>query len=651
MTAKTTDQIYNSRIINTYVKFIKNRYSYVNINELLSYACMEPYQVDDEGHWFTQDQIDLFYDRLVKLTGNENIAREAGQYAVSPDAIGVMRQYVLSMASPKLTYELVGKIASLVIRGSVYECKTISNNKVEITVTQKKGVKEKRFQCENRIGHFEAIILAFGHRLPQIEHPECIFTGGKACRYIISWEEMASDTLKRIRNISFLALLLANILGLLIYRQFTIDTLLPISVIAMLVVSLIVKNLEKKELVKALGHVRGSADQLMDQININYKNALVVNDIGLALSKQMSTEDILESVVRVLQNRLDYGRGMIMLANPEKSMLYFRTGFGYTEHQYTMLKNATFHLDKKESRGVFVRAFHEQKPFLVNNVEEIATFLSSRSLQFVKALGTKSFICCPIIYEGESIGVLAVDNLNVKRPLVQSDLNLLMGIAPEIGISIHNADLITARKRQFDSILKTLAASIDARDFLTAGHSEKVTEYAIGICREMGMSDQECEVIRVASLLHDYGKIGIKDSILKKRGALTPEEYAEIQTHSHKTKVILMQIGFEGIYEAVPEIAGAHHERVDGTGYPNGLKGDEIPLGARIIAVADFFEAVTAKRHYRGPIPVDTALKMLDEKRDIHYDGEVIDAFLKFYKNGLREAGVANEGDAGRLSI
>ncbi len=627
-----TDKIYNSRIINTYIKFIKNRYSYVNINELLNYACMEPYQVEDQGHWFTQEQINLFYERLVKLTGNENIAREAGQYAISPDAIGLIRQYVLSMASPKMTYELIGKIASNITRGSSYQCKTIAGNKVEIISTPHEGVNEKPFQCENRIGHFEAILLAFGHRLPHIEHPECIFKGDKSCRYIISWQQMNSDLLKIAFNISVLLAAICTIIGFFIDPLLTISTVLPIAAFLLLALSLITKHFETKELVDALGHVRTSTDQLMEQINTNYNNALVINDIGLALNKQMSTDDILESVVQVLQNRLDYGRGLIMLANADKSVLYFRTGFGYTEHQYGMLRNTTFNIDNT-SKGVFIRAFLEQKPFMINNVDEIADSLSSRSLNFVKAMGTKSFICCPITYEGESVGVLAVDNLNVKRPLVQSDLNLLMGIAPEIGISIHNATLISARNRQFDSILKTLAASIDARDVLTAGHSEKVTEYAVGISREMGMSEQDCQVVRVASLLHDYGKIGIKDSILKKRGVLTFEEYEEIKTHAEKTKAILMEIGFEGIYKDVPEIAGAHHEKVDGTGYPNGLKKEEIPMGARIIAVADFFEAVTAKRHYRDPIPVDIALKMLNEKRDIYYDGEVIDAFMKYYAN------------------
>ena len=138
-------------------------------------------------------------------------------------------------------------------------------------------------------------------------------------------------------------------------------------------------------------------------------------------------------------------------------------------------------------------------------------------------------------------------------------------------------------------------------------------------------------MIRVASLLHDYGKIGISDAILKKPGKLTDEEYEEIKTHAEKTRQILLKINFQGIYREVPDIAGAHHEKVDGSGYPNGLKGEEIPLGAKIIAVADFFEAITAKRHYREPMALDVALQMLEEKREIHYDGEVIDAFLRYF--------------------
>jgi len=319
------------------------------------------------------------------------------------------------------------------------------------------------------------------------------------------------------------------------------------------------------------------------------------------------------------------------LANQDKTGLTFREGFGYTDEQLNLLKNTNFHLDRPESRGVFAVSFREHKPFLINDIDEIKEDLSPRSLEFAKKMGTKSFICCPIIYEEESLGILAVDNLKTKRPLVQSDINLLMGIAPEIGVSIHNAMLIDARERQFKSILQVLASSIDARDPLTAGHSEKVTEYAVGICNELGMSRDYCEMIRVASLLHDYGKIGIKDDILKKEDKLNTEEREEIQKHVEKTKNILEKVNFEGIYKEVPEIAGSHHEKINGSGYPKGLRGEEIPLGARIIAVADFFEAITSKRHYRDAMPLDIAFQLLVDSSGKNFDEEVVEAFIRYY--------------------
>jgi HD-GYP domain-containing protein (c-di-GMP phosphodiesterase class II)/Tfp pilus assembly protein PilZ len=280
---------------------------------------------------------------------------------------------------------------------------------------------------------------------------------------------------------------------------------------------------------------------------------------------------------------------------------------------------------------MFVVSFREQKPFLVNDLNDVEETLSARSLSFARKMGTQSFICCPIVCEDKSIGVLAVDNVKTKRPLVQSDMSLLMGIASVIGISIRNAELIEARVRQFNSILQVLAASIDARDSLTAGHSEKVTEYALGICRELNLSRDYTEMIRVASLLHDYGKIGVPDAILKKEGRLTEEEYEIVKTHSDKTLEILSQIDFEGVYCEVPEIAASHHERVDGNGYPKGLRGKDIPLGAKIIAVADYFEAITAKRHYRDPMQLEEAFRVLRAGIGTHFEKKFVDALIAYY--------------------
>ena len=182
--------------------------------------------------------------------------------------------------------------------------------------------------------------------------------------------------------------------------------------------------------------------------------------------------------------------------------------------------------------------------------------------------------------------------------------------------------------KQFDSILEVLVASTDARDPITAGHSIRVTEYVMGICRKLGLSAEYTDMIRVASLLHDYGKIGVEDEILKKPGRLSPEQYEAIKTHADKSRRILEKIQFEGVYREVPSIVGSHHERIDGTGYPKGLKGPEIPLGSKIIAVADVFEALTSRRQYREPVPADQALEFIDRvvftEITVHHKHDII---------------------------
>ena len=349
------------------------------------------------------------------------------------------------------------------------------------------------------------------------------------------------------------------------------------------------------------------------------------------MSTYTSSEDILSSIIPIMEKRLDYDRGLIFLANQDRTKLELKSGYGYSPEMLDLFDKVAFHLDRMDSKGVFVVSFREQRPFLINDINDVEETLSVRSLAFARKLGTQSFICCPIICEEKSLGVLAVDNVKSKSPLVQSDMSLLMGIASVIGISLRNAEHIEARIRQFNSVLQVLAASIDARDSLTAGHSEKVTEYALGICKELGLSWEYSEMIRVAALLHDYGKIGVPDAILKKKGRLTEAEYEIVKTHSSRTREILEQINFEGIYCQVPEIAGSHHERVDGNGYPRGLTRREIPLGAKIIAAADYFEAITAKRHYRDPMKLEKAFLCLREEIDKYFDKRIVEALITYY--------------------
>jgi HD-GYP domain-containing protein (c-di-GMP phosphodiesterase class II) len=630
--------LYNSNIIITFLKLIKSKYGYVDVAQLLAYAGMELYQVEDDGHWFDQGQVDRFYERLVRMTGNPGIAREAGRYNASPEGLGIMSRYVLGLAGPAKVFEAISGIAGSLTRSSKFQSRRIGGTAMEITVTPESGVTERPYQCENRIGYFEAIVSGFNYRIPKIEHPECVFKGGRVCRYRISWRESKAAMWKRIRNVFSLAATSALAVYGLILRGPLLFQLAGLAAFSVLAIAFVGEYLEKRELNSAIENLRSTTEKFFEQGDRNYNHALMINEIGHIISKYNQIGTMFSQVIDILRKRLDYDRGLILLVGEDRSNLEFRAGFGYDQTLIDEIKSASFHLDKPESRGVFVLCYRERRPFLVNDVEDIEGDLSRHSLEFLRKIRSKAFICCPILYEDECLGVLAVDNIESKRPLLESDINLLMGIAPEIGISVHNALLTEDRERQFRSILRTLAASIDARDNFTAGHSERVTEYAMAICAEMGLPRDLREVIRVASQLHDYGKIGIKDSILKKSGPLTGKEREEIKTHVVKTQNILEQINFNGMYQQVPFIAGAHHERLDGTGYPRGLSGDEIPLGARIIAVADFFEAITAKRHYHEPQSLDEAIRTLKKEGGHHLDENVIQALLKSMSRGSVQA-------------
>ena len=229
----------------------------------------------------------------------------------------------------------------------------------------------------------------------------------------------------------------------------------------------------------------------------------------------------------------------------------------------------------------------------------------------------------------EVIGVIEVIN---KRGggFDEQDIRIMDGLASIVSIAINNALMLDEQEKQFRSIVEVMAASIDAKDALTAGHSAQVTRYAVGIARELGFDGGDLEVISLAGLLHDYGKLGIDDQILKKQGRLTAAEYAQIQQHVPLTRSILGKMRFTRKYRIVPVVAAAHHEYLDGSGYDSGMSGREIPFMAKIITVADVFDALTSDRHYRRAMPMEQALAVLDKEAGSKYEAKII-AALKSY--------------------
>ncbi|MDD5723668.1 MAG: PAS domain S-box protein [Syntrophales bacterium] len=431
--------LYNIRITKTYIEYILKYYQDIDTAPLLEYAGITNYQLEDDGHWITQDQANRFNEILVRETGNPNIAREAGRFGPLSMAAGAMQQYTRAFITPSAAYLVMGKLLyPQVSRSCTIRTRTLANNITEIVVTPKKGVIERPYQCENRMGMFEAIAKLFTGKFAVIEHTSCIHAGGSECRYLITWERSKVFVWKMIRNYTALLGVMAFLGSFLtLHGIHQIISALSIFMIFM-GVTLYSAYAEKKEIESTIKNEGAMARDLMEETNARYNNALLIQEIGQATSSMLNTDQLLSHITDVLQRRLDFDRGTIMLADDERTNLVYAKGYGYKPELQDFVKKTRFHLDKADSLGPLVVAFKEQRPFLIDNIDKIKGDVTPKTREFMTMLGIKSFMCVPIIYEGLSEGVLAVENFQSKK-LSQSDISLLMGIAPQIGISMNNA--------------------------------------------------------------------------------------------------------------------------------------------------------------------------------------------------------------------
>ncbi|HEY7623740.1 MAG TPA: HD domain-containing phosphohydrolase [Candidatus Limnocylindria bacterium] len=243
---------------------------------------------------------------------------------------------------------------------------------------------------------------------------------------------------------------------------------------------------------------------------------------------------------------------------------------------------------------------------------------------------TKSLLTFPMTGQnGRVIGVFQVVNKNGGGDFTLDDEETLSSLGASAAIAVENAQLVAEQRRLWTTLIETLAVTIDARDQQTAGHSQRVTRYAEVIGRAMGLDGLELEKLRAAALLHDYGKIAVRDQFLMKPGKLDDAEFAYMKEHAEKTGEFLAHLVFPQDMRDVPVIAAQHHERMDGKGYPRGLPAERILLGARIVAAADVFDALTAPRYYKPAYTLEKTLELMDEMAGDHLDPMVVAALRR----------------------
>ena len=348
------------------------------------------------------------------------------------------------------------------------------------------------------------------------------------------------------------------------------------------------------------------------------KTIFAIYKFANQLNSMDSLEDVVNSVVNFVADFMFSKRVSIMLLDEKGEYLTVKGAIGLEEEIVSKTRI-------KRGEAIAGKVLETGKAVIVNDIGSIKAE-SDRYSEY------KSFMSFPLMQvplktTNLSLGIINVTNRFGDQPYTKEDLENLDFIADTASVAINNQLKSIEIEKSYFMTMKALAAAVEEKDRYTRGHSERVKTYAVELARRLGLSSETISTIEYACVLHDIGKIGIPDVIIHKDRDLTEEEYQQIKEHPAKGEKIIRVIPF---LEPAQPIIRHHHERFDGTGYPDGIEGKDIELGARIIAIADTYDAMTTDRPYRGPLSQDHTIAVLKEQKGKQFDPELVDIFVRY---------------------
>ncbi len=356
-------------------------------------------------------------------------------------------------------------------------------------------------------------------------------------------------------------------------------------------------------------------EKLESKVKQRTNELIFLFEVGRELTSSLELKEVLNTIVERTADMLEADICSIVLYDDKNDYLYVAAAKGLPEE---IVKSARMKMGEKISGWVL----EKNESILVEDIEHDERFSKRNHERYY----TGSFVSASLSFKGKKIGVINVSNKRSRQIFTMEELRLLEGLSDQAAIAIENARLYANLKDTYIQIVSTLTSIIEMKDHYTGGHSQRVTVYATSIAKTMGLPEDEVEKVRLACQLHDLGKICISENILTKPGKLTEQEWEEIKLHPLRGVEILKPLIF---LSDVIRLIEEHHERYDGKGYPYGRNSGDIPLGARIIAVADSFDAMTTERPYRPAFSVSEAVEELRRCRGTQFDPEVVDAFLR----------------------
>jgi two-component system, NtrC family, C4-dicarboxylate transport sensor histidine kinase DctB len=509
--ANSEPLLYNSRILNIYLSYLESKYPEVEQGDILAYADIRPEEIADQGHWFSQLQVNRFFQRLLQLTGNEQIARDVGRYLGRSNATGLFHRYAFGFLTLEQFLARTQTISAKITKSASYEARVLGPGRIEIVVTPYPGVEEQSFQCQNRMGYFESFWLHYNRQLPTIRHEECLFSGCQVCRYEITLEDRRVLRQDRLRNSALLGLAAVNLAALVAVPSLALSLVAPATLGLLGLLSIVSASQGRRQTMEYIETLGDANARALDRIDHDYQSAQLTKEIGQAISQGGDIDTTLGLVLQSLQRHLQDQRAMLLLLEPNHPGWHYRAHFGFSSGTVSRVRNLPLMLDSSSPESL-ARFFQQRRePLVLGSRDSQSEEAPGAARSLREALESQTLVLCPIAAEGDLLGLLLVDHQSSQRPLEHSDLNRLMSVAPIIGVAICNARLIEAMADHQEQ----LAAQVEAR---TADLRE-----ALGAARELTQRAEAAYLAKsqfLANMSHEIrtpliGVLGMNEQLLQ----------------------------------------------------------------------------------------------------------------------------------------
>jgi len=555
----------------------------------------------DENNWVSSELVVKVFENAKRILNDPNAPFTIGMESIARRQFGYIQKFFLTaFGGPSVLLKRVNHINSQFNTNKIVENVYSSADHAVIRLHWKENRGQTSDLCSFNRGIYSALPTIWNLPPAEVTETYCYFKGDPYCQFNIRFHDNR-------RNFW-------NLINTFQTRKSQLLSAL--------------EQIENDKLVlkKKYDEVNRLNEQLADKV----EKLRAINVASNLLVSQDNSEEILKATMKSMIDVLKFDRAIIMLVDQTESKLEFKYAIGEDPliiEKY--LKNYIIPLSRE--KNLIAKVARQGRPVYIDDPRRAGLRPGNR---IIHNFGVGSFIMAPLLAGDRIIGIVGADRQKSNNSVTPRDLDELAIFTNNIAEMLHKAQLKEEVESSYLNTVKALVQAIEEKDAYTRGHSERVAEISVEIGVHMGLIGRKLEYLRLGCLLHDVGKIGISEAIVRKPKDLTEAEYNIIKQHPIKGEEIVRPISF---LKDHLNIVRNHHEWYNGAGYPDGLKGEEIPLEAQIVSVADAFDAITSTRPYRKGLTKKEAYQRISLLSGTQFSPRVVKAFSEVYKRMQHE--------------